>query len=699
MKPGLFVIRITSLLLAALLLLVSSPLASLVIAEPDTTFTVNTIFDGVDYLPGDGICATAPPDNLCTLRAATMEANALVGENTILLPAGTYILTQIGADEDASLIGDLDITESLNILGDEMGDTIIDAASLDDRVIEVLPTAEWVSISRVRIQNGHTAGKGGGIYANAPLKLSDVTLRSNVSDDFGGGVFSWEPLTLISVTVDGNSALTLPGGGIFVTDYLTMTDSIVSNNYGYDKGGGLVLGLSLHDYTANINDTNFISNTAFLDGGGIYNEGGILFLIDTNFEGNYAYVGGAIFNKSSIDLAHVNFIDNRAIVGGAIANEEASVIDGEYLFFDHNHCKGHGGAIYNLGELHLYQARFFMNDGETGGAIWNSGFINLDNSSLVNNSAYDFGGGIYNERGTIYGHDNVFSYNSCQVGGAIFNESYAIHLDRSIFFKNITDAAPAILNNFDLSLSDSTIISNTSNTYAGGILNGGNMDLRGVTISGNQALNGSGGGIFTEGQLTIENSTISGNSSTADGGGIYNSIFTGIYNSTITGNQASSNGVAGNGGGVYTRPFYTFIIRNSIIYGNHHKSGSIQYSDDCNGTLLTQHYNLVGTISGCILENSQGYDLLGVDPLLGPLADNGGATLTHALQAGSPAIDTANPLGCRDSQSQLFYSDQRSYVRQWDGNGDGIARCDIGAYEFGSLYKARALNFLPLMMR
>ncbi|MGE0825951.1 MAG: choice-of-anchor Q domain-containing protein [Candidatus Binatia bacterium] len=69
-------------------------------------------------------------------------------------------------------------------------------------------------------------------------------------------------------------------------------------------------------------------------------------------------------------------------------------------------------------------------------------------------------------------------------------------------------------------------------------------------------------------------------------------------------------------------------------------------------------------------------DLVGVDPLLGPLQDNGGPTLTHALLPGSPAIDAGDDLACPAS-------DQRRAVRPQDGNGDSLAVCDIGAFEVG----------------
>lgn len=71
------------------------------------TFIVNDTTDAVDAAPGDGVCLTAAGQ--CTLRAAIRQANALAGPDTIVVPAGTVVLTLVGTGEDAAVTGDLDI--------------------------------------------------------------------------------------------------------------------------------------------------------------------------------------------------------------------------------------------------------------------------------------------------------------------------------------------------------------------------------------------------------------------------------------------------------------------------------------------------------------------------------------------------------------------------------------------------------------
>jgi hypothetical protein len=88
----------------------------------------------------------------------------------------------------------------------------------------------------------------------------------------------------------------------------------------------------------------------------------------------------------------------------------------------------------------------------------------------------------------------------------------------------------------------------------------------------------------------------------------------------------------------------------------------------------------VANVSGCNIVGDATGNLLGVDPLLGPLQNNGGPTLTHALLGGSPAIAAGNPGGCRDQNGNLLTTDQRGFARP----AAGSPFCDIGAYEAGA---------------
>ncbi|MEX0611481.1 MAG: right-handed parallel beta-helix repeat-containing protein [Pirellulales bacterium] len=248
-----------------------------------------------------------------------------------------------------------------------------------------------------------------------------------------------------------------------------------------------------------------------------------------------------------------------------------------------------------------------------------------------------------------------------------------------------------------LTISASTISGNTS-TRGGGIyaFNAVNVVVSAGTISGNTATStfgiGGGGIVNNNGTLTVTNSTISGNSTNANGGGIHNNSFFGsltVRHSTITGNRADAdNNGSGRGGGVYDR-YGTASIDHTIAAGN---VRSVSTRDDVGGGAVSARYSLIGDGTGATITDNGGNQIgtggAPIDPLLGPLTDNGGPAQTHALLAGSPAIDMGDPAFTAPPTE-----DQRGapFVRVVVGDGSGGARIDIGAYERQTLVGPQAL--------
>jgi hypothetical protein len=201
----------------------------------------------------------------------------------------------------------------------------------------------------------------------------------------------------------------------------------------------------------------------------------------------------------------------------------------------------------------------------------------------------------------------------------------------------------------EVTLTRCVVTANRAGWLGGGIAagwNGAKVMLRSSTVSGNVAAN-DGGGIFIgyRGEIEIEHSTIAGNTGTA-------------------------------GGGLALSWSDYAAIRGSVVADNVALSGG---SPDCYtgypAWLISRDYNLIGSTVGCTIGGDTDHDLYGVDPLLGPLADNGGPTLTHALLEGSPAIDAGT---CTDLDGAPVTTDQRGAPRPY-----GPA-CDIGAFEFGA---------------
>jgi hypothetical protein len=236
-----------------------------------------------------------------------------------------------------------------------------------------------------------------------------------------------------------------------------------------------------------------------------------------------------------------------------------------------------------------------------------------------------------------------------------------------------------IYNAGTLTLSASTVSGNFA-TDGGGIYNGGgsSLTLSGCTLSGNSALYG--GAIENYGTLALRNSTLSGNSATSYGGGLWSSAFAPaavtLTNVTITANRDNTAGLGGQGGGLFVDASATALplLHNTLIAGNFHgASGTV--ADDVSGALdAASDYNLIGDGAGMtgITDGAHGNQVGSadspIDPLLGPLQDNGGPTLTHALLAGSPALGGGST----------------AYASDFDQRGPGFPRVVDGAIDIGA---------------
>ncbi len=236
-----------------------------------------------------------------------------------------------------------------------------------------------------------------------------------------------------------------------------------------------------------------------------------------------------------------------------------------------------------------------------------------------------------------------------------------------------------ILNAGDAVLVNVTADSNTA-PVGGGIHNGGVDGLRLInsTVSNNSATLSIGAGIYNESSAELTNSTISGNAAATSGGGVANKGIMSLANVTIANNTAATAG-----GAIFIYNEGLLDTENSLMAGN--MAGGLINSCAVPAYSITSYgYNLTDDTNTCGL-NATG-DMFGVNAMLGLLQDNGGSTRTHALQADSPAVDAGNPAGCKaEGGTRNLLNDQRSFLRPFDGNGDGTAICDIGAFEFGGM--------------
>lgn len=212
-----------------------------------------------------------------------------------------------------------------------------------------------------------------------------------------------------------------------------------------------------------------------------------------------------------------------------------------------------------------------------------------------------------------------------------------------------------------LSLARVTLSGNTAEASGGALFSSdAALTLNDTTVTGNTALNNAG--IFHGfGPADIYNSTIARNISTDSGGGAtFCNASANIRSSTIALNESANPGA-----GISACPGAGVVVRNTIVAGN----STANCAAAGTGSITSGANNLD---SGASCGFAKPGDLSNTDPLLGPLADNGGPTDTLALSPCSPAIDAGN-----SNES----ADQRGVARPQDGNLDGSLIDDIGAFE------------------
>lgn len=296
-------------------------------------------------------------------------------------------------------------------------------------------------------------------------------------------------------------------------------------------------------------------------------------------------------------------------------------------------------------------------DNAAGIAALNSSTLTLSNSAITNNTAEYKGGGVQiANNSTVMLTGSVVSGNTAARGGGVF-AGY----------------------NAALVLMQSTISGNTVTstlTQSGGGIYGYKCDhvsLVDTTVSGNSSVREGGGVLAYNCPLLVVNSTIAGNSSTnSSGGGIYvqNGNAT-LINSTVSANEAQQGG----GLHLYTA---TATLANTIVSANTVDPAYSSTADmSLSGSTVSAQYSLLGSaLSSGVLDPSSSANVFTDAPLLGPLQDNGGLTLTMALLDGSPAIDAGSNLLAKTGGSYLL-DDQRGGFKRVDG-----ASVDIGAFEY-----------------
>jgi CSLREA domain-containing protein len=326
------------------------------------------------------------------------------------------------------------------------------------------------------------------------------------------------------------------------------------------------------------------------------------------------------------------------------------------------------------------------------GATLNLQYVTLQNGSVTGAPHVSVSGGAIANEGTLTIANSTLSGNYA-TGGVSSSVTDVVP---------VTGSGGAIANDGTLTIANSTFSANQAAGgggdgyaygYGGAIANDGTVTITNSTFSANQAMGDTGGAIYSDSSVTITSSTFSGNQADDYGGAIDNDGGTAtITSSTFSGNQAgyyggaifsqggtatitsstlSGNSVPYEGGGIYNY-FGQVSIKGTILANE-------SLGDNCAGDALTDDGYNISDDSTCGFSATG--SAINVDPMLAALADNGGPTMTFALESGSPAIDAIPLADCTDQASPTpnpITTDQRGMSRP----DAGEAVCDIGAYEF-----------------
>ncbi|NND01866.1 MAG: hypothetical protein HKN91_03690 [Acidimicrobiia bacterium] len=331
-----------------------------------------------------------------------------------------------------------------------------------------------------------------------------------------------------------------------------------------------------------------------------------------------------------------------------------------------NVATGNGGGLHNDadGIVLIDKSNVRLNTANAGAGIRNvAGTVDIQRESRVaRNEASDVGGGIFNNDELLV-NDSGIRRNRGTRGAGIFNNFGSVDLTRSDVSWNegVAFSGGGIANFGPLVVLDSRIrgnsIGNDTQGSGGGIWHAfDTLTIEGSTVDGNTAFDGAG--VRNISTMYAINSTISSNSSYGSGGGLYNGNGTGAGDALLQNVTVAHNAAIAGGGGILNDGG-SVAVAASIVATNS--------TDDCSGGVLSVGYNVDGD-GTCVL-GAVG-DLSSVNPLLGPLADNGGPTPTHGLENASPARDLAPLAMCPGV-------DQRDVIRPTPAGGT----CDAGAFE------------------
>jgi|GEM_PF-1543629 len=345
------------------------------------TFCVDDFGDG-PAKAGDcsGSCDSTPD---CSLRDAIQAANADPDSDTIILPAGTYTLSQVGDKEDANASGDLDVLQSIEIQGAGEEKTVLrwsqDLNNQDrDRILDITPSGlsnVTVKLTGLTLQDGEifnespataegggairnfgqlslegvvirenilsapgklggSAAQGGGIENDGTLNVLHTLIEKNVGSDGGGGIANFGSATIEASTLSGNITYNT-GGGIRSISTLTMSNCTLSGNHADSDAGGIYID-NLGSETVDLENLTVTQNVADEEKDGSGDGGGLVLTQGTLKLGNTLVVGNTdqggetpdcmVFGGQTIQSLGNNLIGDGLACTGLTDGDQGNIV-------------------------------------------------------------------------------------------------------------------------------------------------------------------------------------------------------------------------------------------------------------------------------------------------------------------------------------------------------------------------------------